>query len=285
MSLAIEKFIKIEKFEVQENDKKNNLYVFNKLTVENGKSVSTIYLKPMDDNIYLYFDNSIKDTVVEKNIIKALKNSKISGSKTNDANLISLIQEKIIDIQKDTLTQKNVSIKTKKDENEYGKFVDISVKKTSFNSILNEKYAGYTFIIKNNYTEPFAINDVSLYNNLSAADAFRNTAKSSTALSFGLSFWGGLCSFITFGISLALLPAAIADLARYNVPAQKEAEKFLKNQNMVTSIQPGESIELRAIATRSENIINKAPYINLNLINTKTEKLFSINNEPALNKL
>ncbi len=153
--------------------------------------------------------------------------------------------------------------------------IEIKVYKNTFTSNLDEKYAGYTFNITNKNEFPIVITGVQTFNTLDDKEAFKKVKKV-TWQNITISFLAGLFAFPTFGISLAALPLAASFDIKENLPAKNESEKFLQEQAATNRLMPYQSADIRVIATKSDSIVNKRPYIKINFSIPDSQELFTV---------
>ncbi len=154
--------------------------------------------------------------------------------------------------------------------------IELKVIKKIFNSNLNDKFAGYTFNIKNKNTIPVVIIDIKTYNTYDEKEAFKEVRKVTTWEHMTISAISGALAIPTFGISLALLPVAVGFVAKENLPVKNEIEKFLQEKAKTNYLKENQSTDIRIISTKSDSIITKRPYIQVNFAIPETKKIFTV---------
>lgn len=294
-----------EKIDLYIIDKQHNVY---KKDVENGEFYfqpkhmgqylngysNIVLVREVDKNIYVFFKNQYGNERISQLILKKLKKYKLKPKKIKDKQIFEEFEKQAILLTETknvdkyfTATKKytqTVDVNNIIDETEYENHINIISDKTAFQSNLDKKFAGYIFKIENNYSKPLRIEDIKFYNVYTEEEAFKEVQRIATPLSHISSVLIGITAPITFGISLAALPLALAPVVAENAPVLKESKEFLSEKAESREIKPGEIIFLKAIASKGE-AVSKIPYVQVTMQNPETGKKFYIDNKPELLKM
>lgn len=257
-----------------------------------------VLIKQKDNDSYIFIKNGYPMSRIRQFLLASVKDQNVKPKKAKDPQLIQELNEEAVMLvhsvkekyqlfagtQNTIAKDKDIVEVATTDNTDYTKFVSIETESVQFQSNLNKKLDGYIFKVKNNYTEPLQVQGIEYHNNYNDQEALAKVRRVATPLSHISSVIIGATAIFTFGISYAAMPIALAPVVAENLPVINESKEFLSKKPESEIINSKDSISIRVIALKP-SAISKTPYITLKLVNPKTGKTFSVDNEPELLKL
>ena len=157
---------------------------------------------------------------------------------------------------------------TKTEENDY---IKLERKTRHLHSRLSKDYTGYDYIIHNVYNEPVTIQSVSIWDNATSKVAYLSVKRTGARAAAETLGAGVALALPTLTLSLigsvVAVPFILISNQIGNISANQEAQRYDKQLQAATTINPQESIELKTMALHRH-----APSIRLIFVNPLTDE-------------